>query len=44
MKLAYGITVREQDDPFVTLIEKANDNFSVATTPGTLSVFLPAVY
>ncbi|KAF8898320.1 cytochrome P450 [Mucidula mucida] len=34
MKLAYGITVQEGEDPFVTLIEHANDNFNIATTPG----------
>lgn len=34
MKLAYGITVQEEEDPFVTLIEHANDNFNIATTPG----------
>lgn len=34
MKLTYGIEVQEKDDPFVTLIEHANDNFSIACTPG----------
>lgn len=34
MKLAYGIEVQETNDPFVTLIEQANDNFNIASTPG----------
>ncbi|KAF8893737.1 cytochrome P450 [Mucidula mucida] len=38
MKLAYGITVQEGEDPFVTLIEHANDNFNIATTPGKFMV------
>ncbi|KAF9050869.1 cytochrome P450 [Hymenopellis radicata] len=38
MKLAYGITVQEGEDPFVTLIEHANDNFNIATTPGKFIV------
>ncbi|KAF9050853.1 cytochrome P450 [Hymenopellis radicata] len=38
MKLAYDITVQEGEDPFVTLIEHANDNFNIATTPGKFLV------
>lgn len=34
MRLTYGIQVQDENDPFVALIEKANDNFSVATAPG----------
>jgi hypothetical protein len=34
MMLTYGIEIKEDNDPFVTLIEKANDNFSIATAPG----------
>ncbi len=46
MKLAYGITVQEGEDPFVTLIEHANDNFNIATTPGTILIIsvLTSVY
>ncbi len=36
MKLAYGITVQDEEDPFVSLIEHANDNFNIATTPGNV--------
>ncbi|KAF9050876.1 OrdA protein [Hymenopellis radicata] len=38
VKLAYGITVQEGEDPFVTLIEHANANFNIATTPGKFLV------
>jgi hypothetical protein len=34
LRITYGIEVQEEEDPFVTLIEDANDNFNVATTPG----------
>jgi len=34
LRITYGIEVQEHDDPFVTLIEKANENFNAATTPG----------
>lgn len=34
LKLSYGIEVQEENDPFVSLIERANDNFSLATKPG----------
>ncbi|KAF9260384.1 cytochrome P450 [Marasmius fiardii PR-910] len=38
MKLAYGIEVQESNDPFVELIEEANDNFNLATAPGAFFV------
>ncbi|KAF5338823.1 hypothetical protein D9758_012046 [Tetrapyrgos nigripes] len=38
MKLIYGIEVQEKRDPFVELIEHANDNFSLATKPGAFLV------
>ncbi|KAK7046001.1 hypothetical protein VNI00_006996 [Paramarasmius palmivorus] len=38
MKLTYGIEVQEKDDPFVELIEHANDNFNLATAPGAFLV------
>ncbi|KAJ7445544.1 cytochrome P450 [Mycena galericulata] len=38
LRITYGIEVQEQEDPFVTLIEKANDNFNVATVPGAFLV------
>ncbi|KAJ3824541.1 cytochrome P450 [Lentinula raphanica] len=38
LKLSYGIEVQEENDPFVTLIERANDNFSLATKPGAFLV------
>ncbi|KAJ7626977.1 cytochrome P450 [Roridomyces roridus] len=38
LRITYGIEVQEQDDPFVSLIEKANDNFNVATSPGAFLV------
>lgn len=34
LRITYGIEVQEEEDPFVTLIEKANDNFNIATAPG----------
>ncbi|KAJ7238122.1 cytochrome P450 [Mycena haematopus] len=36
LRITYGIEVEEEEDHFVTLIEKANDNFNVATAPGKL--------
>ncbi|KAJ6537204.1 OrdA protein, partial [Mycena vulgaris] len=36
LRITYGIEVQEEEDPFVTLIEGANDNFSAATAPGNL--------
>ena len=42
MRLTYGYEVQDDKDPFVTLIERANDNFSVATVPGAFLVdFFP---
>ncbi|KAJ6465391.1 cytochrome P450 [Mycena sanguinolenta] len=38
LRITYGIEVEEEEDPFVTLIENANDNFNVATTPGAFLV------
>ncbi|KII84162.1 hypothetical protein PLICRDRAFT_46528 [Plicaturopsis crispa FD-325 SS-3] len=44
LMITYGITVREDEDPFVTLIEGANANFSTATAPGSFLVdVLPAL-
>lgn len=34
LRITYGIDVQEEQDSFVTLIQKANDNFNVATAPG----------
>ncbi|KAJ7200845.1 cytochrome P450 [Mycena pura] len=38
LRITYGIEVQEEEDPFVTLIEKANDNFNAATVPGAFLV------
>ncbi|KAJ6529904.1 cytochrome P450 [Mycena vulgaris] len=38
LRITYGIEVQEEDDPFVTLIEHANDNFNAATVPGAFLV------
>ncbi|KAF5371352.1 hypothetical protein D9615_009700 [Tricholomella constricta] len=44
MQLTYGYEVQDGDDPFVTLIENANDNFSAATVPGAFVVdFFPSL-
>ncbi|KAH0579388.1 hypothetical protein H2248_003528 [Termitomyces sp. 'cryptogamus'] len=44
MQLTYGYEVQEGRDPFITLIEGANDNFSAATVPGAFLVdFFPAL-
>ncbi|KAG6895744.1 hypothetical protein C0992_012888 [Termitomyces sp. T32_za158] len=44
MRLTYGYKVQEGDDPFVTLIEGANDNLSAAIVPGAFLVdFFPAL-
>ncbi|KAJ7580221.1 cytochrome P450 [Mycena floridula] len=44
MQLAYGIEVQDDSDPFIELIEEANDNFSAATTPGAFAVdFVPSL-
>ncbi|KAJ7142696.1 cytochrome P450 [Mycena epipterygia] len=34
LRITYGIEVQEEEDPFVALIEHANDNFNAATAPG----------
>jgi len=40
--LTYGYQVRDGDDPFINLIEKANNNFNAATVPGAFLVdFFP---
>ncbi|KAF7330076.1 OrdA protein [Mycena kentingensis (nom. inval.)] len=39
LRIAYGIdVVQDGEDPFVSLIEKANDNFNAATAPGAFMV------
>ncbi|KAJ7693199.1 cytochrome P450 [Mycena rosella] len=38
LRMTYGIEVQEEEDPFVTLIEDANDNFNAATVPGAFLV------
>ncbi|KAG6855686.1 hypothetical protein H0H87_012075 [Tephrocybe sp. NHM501043] len=44
MKLTYGYEVQDGEDPFVKLIEGANDNFSAATVPGAFVVdFFPSM-
>ncbi|KAJ7751737.1 cytochrome P450 [Mycena maculata] len=43
LRITYGIEVQEHDDPFVALIEKANNNFNVATAPG-VRAFLVDVF
>lgn len=43
LNLTYGIEAHEQG-PFVTLIERANQNFNAATVPGAFLVdFFPAL-
>ncbi|TFK32635.1 OrdA protein [Crucibulum laeve] len=42
--LTYGYEVQENQDPFVNLIEHANDNFNVASVPGNFLVdFFPVL-
>ncbi|KAG6915648.1 hypothetical protein DXG01_010612 [Tephrocybe rancida] len=44
MQLTYGYEVQEGEDPFVKLIEGANDNFNAATVPGAFVVdFFPSI-
>ncbi|GLB41338.1 putative cytochrome P450 family protein [Lyophyllum shimeji] len=44
MQLTYGYEVQDGEDPFVNLIEGANDNFSAATVPGAFPVdFFPSL-
>ncbi|KAJ7088056.1 cytochrome P450 [Mycena belliarum] len=38
LRITYGIEVQEEEDPFITIIEKANDNFNAATAPGAFLV------
>ncbi|KAJ7747825.1 cytochrome P450 [Mycena metata] len=38
LRITYGIDVQEEQESFVTLIEKANDNFNAATAPGAFLV------
>ena len=40
--MTYGYQVQDGEDPFVNLIEKANNNFNAATVPGAFPVdFFP---
>lgn len=42
LTLTYGIKVQDGEDPFVNLIEGANENFNAATVPGAFLVdFFP---
>ncbi|KAG5634710.1 hypothetical protein H0H81_001036 [Sphagnurus paluster] len=44
MQLTYGYEVQDGEDPFVKLIETANDNFSAASVPGAFPVdFFPSL-
>lgn len=44
LRLTYGYEVQEGEDPFVNLIEGANENFNAATVPGAFPVdFFPAL-
>ncbi|KAG5642132.1 hypothetical protein DXG03_003582 [Asterophora parasitica] len=44
MQLTYGYEVQDGEDPFVALIEDANDHFSAATVPGAFIVdFFPSI-
>ncbi|KIM37607.1 hypothetical protein M413DRAFT_258291 [Hebeloma cylindrosporum] len=44
LRLTYGYEVQDGEDPFVNLIEHANDNFNAATVPGAFPVdFFPAM-
>ena len=44
LSLTYGIEVQDGQDPFVNLIEKANENFNASTVPGAFLVdFFPAL-
>lgn len=44
LSLTYGIEVQDDDDPFVNLIESANENFNAATVPGAFMVdFFPSL-
>ena len=41
MKIAYGYTIEEKDDPFVRNAEISGANFAKSTTPGWLVDLLP---
>lgn len=44
LRLTYGYQVQDGEDPFVNLIEHANDNFNAATVPGAFPVdFFPSL-
>ncbi|KAF9474070.1 cytochrome P450 [Pholiota conissans] len=44
MRLTYGYEVQDGEDPFVNLIEGANENFNAATVPGAFPVdFFPGM-
>lgn len=44
LRLTYGIEVQEPEDPFIDLIEHANNNFNAATVPGAFPVdFFPGL-
>jgi hypothetical protein len=44
LRLTYGYEVQDGEDPFVNLIEHANDNFNAATVPGAFPVdFFPSM-
>ncbi|KDR73253.1 hypothetical protein GALMADRAFT_251844 [Galerina marginata CBS 339.88] len=44
LRLTYGYEVVDGEDPFVNLIENANDNFNAATVPGAFPVdFFPSL-
>ena len=40
MDIGYGITVRESDDPYISVAEEAMEGFSAAGIPGTFWVDL----
>jgi len=41
LKIAYGYTIEEKDDPFVRNAEISGANFAKSTTPGWLVDLLP---
>ncbi|KAF4609943.1 hypothetical protein D9613_010304 [Agrocybe pediades] len=44
LRLTYGYQVQDGEDPFINLIEHANDNFNAATIPGAFPVdFFPSL-
>ena len=40
LRISYGYEVQEGSDPFVDLVDRATDQFSIATTPGKFLVDL----